>query len=270
MSTKPTQYEVMAAAISHDLNDNENWFIGLATGLQTILLLSKIPIAGMSLAQHTHAPNSFMMVQGYIMNPDASEVPTGMESEFATELYDWRCEAQNNSNVSSYTGKDLDVGFGSSAQIDKYGNSNIVAIGDYHNPKVRLIGPINQPAHFSIFGREYVVFDHQKRNFVEKVDFISGVGYLDGPGAREKLGLTGGGPCLIFTDKAIFDFDPETKLARLKSVHPGVSVDWVVENTGFTHDYVPTGGVPETPPPTDEEIRLLREVVDPKGILLPR
>lgn len=269
MKTKATKYEIMAAAISHELNDNECWFIGLATGLQTIFLLSRIPMVGMSLAQHTHAPNSFMMVQGFIMNPVVSELPTGMECEFATELYDWRCEAQNNSLVSSFSAKEMDVGFGSSAQIDKYGNSNIVAIGDYHKPKVRLIGPINQPAHFSLFGREYIVFDHQKRNFVDKVDYISGVGFLDGPGSREKLGLSGSGPRLIITDRAIFDFDPKTKLARLKYVHPDVSLDWVIENTGYIHDWIPKK-VAETPLPTDEELRLIREVIDPNARLLPR
>lgn len=164
---------------------------------------------------------------------------------------------------------DIDVGFGSAAQVDKYGNCNIVCIGDYHKPKIRLIGPINQPGHFALFGREIVVLDHEKRNFVDKVDFISGVGYLDGPGAREKLGLIGKGPCLILTDKAIFDFDPKIKLVRLKSIHPGASLDWVIKNTGFTHDYIPTH-VPETPAPTDEETRLLREVIDPRGVLLPR
>ncbi len=264
MSTKPTLYETMAAVISHELNDDEVWFIGLATGLETIFLLSRIPLVGMSLAQRTHAPNSFMSVQGFCVNPAVNETPTAMESEYATELYDWRCESQNSSSLPR-----PDVGFGSSAQIDKYGNSNIVAIGDYHRPKVRLIGPINQPAHFSLFGREYVVFDHQKRNFVDKVDFISGVGFLDGPGGRERLGLPGGGPRLILTDKAIFDFHPETKLARLKSVHPGVSLDEVIEDTGYMHDWVPDA-VPETPLPTDEEVRLIREDIDPEAKLLPR
>jgi glutaconate CoA-transferase subunit B len=269
MSSEPTRYEIMAAAISHELNDNELWFIGLATGMQTIFLLSRIPMVAMSLAQHTHAPNSFIMVQGYIMNPVIGELPTGMESEFATELYDWRCEAQNNSLVSAYVAKEMDVGFGSAAQIDKYGNSNIVAIGDYRRPKVRLIGPINQPAHFALFGREYVIFDHQKRNFVDKVDFISGVGYYDGSGGREKLGLPGGGPRLIITDKAIFDFDPDTKLARLKYIHPGESLEWIIENTGYTHDWVPEN-VLETPLPTEDEVRLIREVIDPEAKLLPR
>ena len=271
MSTKPTEYEVMAAAISHELKDFENWFIGLATGPQTILLLSRLPIAGMALAQQTHAPNSFMLVAGWLINPVVSEIPTGMESEFGTALRDWRCECLQNSFVrtaSAWRGE-IDVGFGSAAQVDKYGNCNIVCIGDYRKPKVRLIGPINQPGHFSLFGREFIVLEHEKRNFVDRVDFISGVGYLDGPGARENLGLTGGGPSIILTDKAIFDFDPETKLAKLRSVHPGVSLDDVIANTGFTHDYIPAN-VPETPPPTDEEIRIIREVVDPRGVLLPR
>ena len=271
MSSKATPYEMMAAAISHELNDFEQWFIGLATGETTILLLARIPIAGMALAQHTHAPNSFMLVAGWLLNPVVSEIPTGMETEYETILQDWRCECRGNSLIPPYNADrgEVDVGFGSAAQIDKYGNCNIVCIGDYYKPKVRLIGPINQPGHFALFGREFIVFDHEKRNFVDKVDFISGVGYLDGPGAREKLGLTGGGPSLIFTDRAIFDFDPETKLARLRSIHPGESLEDVIANTGFTHDYVPQQ-VPETPLPTDEELRLLREVIDPRGVLLPR
>jgi glutaconate CoA-transferase subunit B len=205
------------------------------------------------------------------MNPVVSEIPTGMESEFGTLLRDWRCECWSNSLISpTCPGRgDIDVGFGSAAQVDKYGNCNIVSIGDYHKPTVRLIGPINQPGHFSLFGREFIVVEHEKRNFVDRVDFISGVGYLDGPGGREKLGLTGKGPCIILTDKAIFDFDSETKLARLKSIHPGVSLDEVIENTGYAHDFVPEK-VPETPPPTDEELKLIREVIDPRGVLLPR
>jgi glutaconate CoA-transferase subunit B len=212
-----------------------------------------------------------MLVSGWLMNPVVSEIPTGMESEFGNLFRDWRCECYSNSLISpTCAGRgDIDVGFGSAAQVDKYGNCNIVAIGDYHKPTVRLIGPINQPGHFSLFGREFIVVEHEKRNFVDKVDFISGVGYLDGPGDREKLGLTGSGPCIIFTDKAIFDFDPETKLARLKSIHPGVGLDEVVENTGYSHNFVPDN-VPETPPPTDEELRLIREVIDPRGMLLPR
>jgi len=273
MSSEPTVYEVMAAAISHELRDFENWFTGLATGEETILLLSRVPMVGMSLAQHTHAPNSFMLVAGWILNPVLSEIPTTMESEFGTALQDWRCECRATMMplLHPYVPEkgDVDVGFGSAAQVDKYGNCNIVCIGDYHKPKVRLVGPINQPGHFAFFGREIIVVSHEKRAFVDKVDFVSGAGYLDGPGARERLGLLGGGPCMILTDKAIFDFDPDTKLVRLKSVHPGVSLEDVKQNTGYIHDYIPHE-VGETPPPTDAELRIIREVIDPRRVLLPR
>jgi glutaconate CoA-transferase subunit B len=213
-----------------------------------------------------------MMIHGWV-NPVVSEIPTRMESEFGVALRDWRAEALYTLNpiLTPHVPRrgEIDVGFGSIAQIDKYGNCNIVCIGDYNKPKVRLIGPIFQPGHLALFGREIIIFAHQKRKFVDKVDYITGVGFLDGPGARERLGLIGGGPCMVLTDKALFDFDPQTKLMRLKSVHPGVSVEWVKENTGFTHDFIPKE-VPQTPPPTDEELRLIREVIDPSRVLLPR
>lgn len=259
----------MAAAIARELRDGELWFLGMSTGPQTILMLTRIPIAAMALAQQTHAPNSWMLVAGWVMNPDVSKVPTRMESEFGTTLGQWPCEAYNNSLAMSYVAArhEIDVGFGSAAQVDKYGNCNTVAIGDYNRPRVRLVGPINQPGHFSLFGREIIIMPHEKRNFVDRVDFISGAGYLDGPGARERRGLHRGGPCMILTDKAIFRFAPETRLAVLASVHPGIDVDEVVASTGYTHDFVPaTVGV--TPAPTAEELRLLRQVIDPSGAML--
>jgi glutaconate CoA-transferase, subunit B len=264
-------YEVMAAVISRELRDNELWFLGMSTGPQTILMLTRIPIAAMALAQRTHAPNSWMLVAGWVMNPDVSKVPTRMESEFGTTLGEWPCEAFNNSLAMSYIAArhEIDVGFGSAAQVDKYGNCNTVAIGDYHRPKVRLVGPINQPGHFSLFGREIIIIPHERRNLVDRVDFISGAGFLDGPGSREGLGLRRGGPCMILTDKAVFRFDPETRLAVLSSIHPGIEIDDVIACTGYAHDYVPPV-VAVTPGPTQDELRLLREEVDPRGAMLPR
>lgn len=264
-------YEVMATTIARELRDGELWFLGMSTGPQTILMLTRIPIAAMGLAQKTHAPNSWMLVAGWVMNPDVSKAPTSMESEFGTILGEWPCEAYNNSLAMSYVAArhEIDVGFGSAAQVDKFGNCNTVAIGPYERPRVRLVGPINQPGHFSLFGREIIIVPHERRNFVDRVDFVSGAGYLDGPGARERLGLHRGGPCMILTDKAVFRFDPKTRLAVLASVHPGIDVDDVIASTGYTHDYVPAP-VGVTPQPTDEELRLLREVIDPAGTMLPR
>jgi glutaconate CoA-transferase subunit B len=112
------------------------------------------------------------------------------------------------------------------------------------------------------------MIDHERRNFVEKVDFISGVGYLDGPGARERVGLKRGGPCKVVTNMAILGFDPTTKRMRVESVHPDFTIDDVRKNTGF--DLLTPDPVPQTPPPTVEEVRLIREKIDPKGVLIPR
>lgn len=267
----PSVYEVMATVISRELRDHELWFLGLSTGPQTILMLTRLPIVAMALAQQAHAPNSWMLVAGWVMNPDVSKIPTEMESEFGTPLGHWPAEAFNNSHCMSYVAArhEIDVGFGSAAQVDKYGNCNTVAIGDYHRPKVRLIGPVNQPGHFSLFGREIIIMPHEKRNFVDRVDFISGAGYLEGPGSRERLGLHRGGPCIILTDKAVFRFDTTTKLAYLESTHPGVTLEEIVAHTGFTHDYIPrTPSV--TPAPTTEELDLIRQKIDPRSVLLPR
>ena len=266
-----TSYEVMVATIARELRDRELWFLGMSTGPQTILMLTRIPIVAMSLAQHTHAPNSWMLVAGWVMNPEVSQVPTRMESEFGTTLGEWPCEAYNNSLSMSYVAArhEIDVGFGSAAQVDKYGNCNTVAIGDYAHPRVRLVGPINQPGHFSLFGREIIIIPHEKRNFVDRVDFVSGAGYLNGPGSRELLGLHRGGPCMILTDKAVFRFDASSRLAMLESVHPGIEIEDVVSSTGFTHDFVPKT-VRLTPRPTLEELRLIREVIDPRGTMLPQ
>lgn len=265
----PTTYEVMAGVIAHELKDHELWFLGMSTGPETILMLTRIPIAAMALAQRTHAPNSWMLVAGWVMNPDVSKSPTRMESEFGTTLGEWPAEAYNNSLTMSYVAArhEIDVGFGSAAQVDKYGNCNTVAIGGYAKPRVRLVGPINQPGHFSLFGREIIIIPHERRNFVDRVDFISGAGYLDGPGAREKLGLRRGGPVMILTDKAVFRFDGATRLATLESIHPGCDLEDVIANTGFTHDYVPAH-TDVTAPPTGEELRLLREEIDPSGTML--
>ena len=268
---EPTAYEVMATVIARELRDSELWFLGMSTGPQTILMLTRIPIAAMALAQHTHAPNSWMLVAGWVMNPDVSKVPTRMESEFGTTLGEWPCEAYNNSLAMSYVAArhEIDVGFGSAAQVDKYGNCNTVAIGDYGRPRVRLVGPINQPGHFSLFGREIIIIPHEKRNFVDRVDFISGAGYLSGAGERERAGLHRGGPCMILTDKAVFRFHPESRVAVLASVHPGIDVGEVVDGTGYTHNFVPES-IGTTPAPSPEELYLLREVIDPSGAMLPR
>jgi glutaconate CoA-transferase subunit B len=103
--------------------------------------------------------------------------------------------------------------------------------------------------------------DHSLRTLVEKVDFISAAGYLDGGDARERLGLEGG-PQLVISNLAVMDFHPESKKMRLKSVHPGITVDKIQDSTGFEL-LMPDGAIPETRPPTKAQVKLIREVIDP-------
>jgi glutaconate CoA-transferase subunit B len=114
-----------------------------------------------------------------------------------------------------------------------------------------------------------IIINHEKRRFVEKVDFITTPGYIDGPGAREKAGLPPGtGPYRVFTDKALLDFEEKTKKMRLIGLLPGITLEDVIENTGF--ELLTSETLKKVPPPTTEELKVLREKVDPHRIVISR
>ena len=147
-------------------------------------------------------------------------------------------------------------------QIDKHGNSNISAIGDWSRPTAVLIGARGLPDDSVALEKMlYHVVSHSPKSFVEKVDFVCGVGY--GP-AREEAGLKYGEPGLVVSNLGVFDFDADLKTMRLQSVHPGVTVEQVQKSTGF--ELVIPAHVPETEPPTREEVELIRTKIDPLGI----
>lgn len=147
------------------------------------------------------------------------------------------------------------------AQIDKYGNMNISVIGDWNKPKAALVGARGVPDNTTNGGRiYYLVANHSLKSFVEKVDFVCGAGHT----AERKDGtLKYGAVKCVYSNLGIFDFDPKTGRMRVKSAHTGVTKQQIVENTGF--ELIIPDPLPETPAPTEEEVRLLREVVDPSG-----
>ncbi len=156
----------------------------------------------------------------------------------------------------------VDVGFLSGSQVDKFGNINTTVIGDYENPKSRLPGSGGANPIGSLAKKTLIIALHDKRRLAEKVDFITTPGYIDGPGAREKWGMPeGSGPKVIITNKAIMRFDKNTCEAYLASYHPGNTVEEIVEATPW--DLKIADDVHETMPPTEEEIRTIREVLDP-------
>ncbi|MEU6264178.1 CoA-transferase subunit beta [Saccharopolyspora shandongensis] len=149
------------------------------------------------------------------------------------------------------------------AQIDGHGNTNISALGDHARPKVQLVGVRGAPGNTVTHPVSYWIPKHGTRTFVSEVDSVSGVGHdsaaAAGPAAQRYHDLR-----RVVTNLAVFDFEPETGAMRLLSVHPGVTVDEAREATGFP--LVIQGDVLETRLPTGEELRLIREVLDPRGL----
>lgn len=147
-------------------------------------------------------------------------------------------------------------------QIDDHGNVNISAIGDYEKPKVQLVGVRGAPGNTVSHATSYWVPKHSSRTFVPEVDMVSGVGTDNAarfPAAAKFHNLH-----RVVTDLGVFDFGGEDGRMRLLSRHPGVTVEEIQEATGF--DVVVEGDTPETRLPTDEELRLIREVIDPNNL----
>lgn len=268
-ATDWTLNELLTARIARDLKDGELGFTGLATGSIAALYATAIPLAAMALARRAHAPNLTILLASWIYNPDLNSLNALPDAEFDETLRDVSCEAQALTYPHQYSIRRCHVsfGFGSGVQVDRVGNINTVCIGPQIKPKVRLVGPILLPEHFSAFGREYVMMPrHDRRTFVDKVDYIAGVGYPGGLEGRKSLGLTRGGPELVVTPKCIFDFDKSAGRMKVASIHPGVSKEDLKDSTGF--DLSDLTAVRTTMPPTDTELKLLRNDIDPKGFLL--
>jgi glutaconate CoA-transferase subunit B len=160
----------------------------------------------------------------------------------------------------------IDYGFLGGAQIDPYGNLNSVTIGDHDHPKARLPGSGGGNDVGSQCWRTVAIMQHDKRRFVPKVDFLTTPGYLSGRSARENAGLPAGTkPIYVVSTLALMDYDDGpggTYRMRLAATHPGVTVQEVIDNTGF--ELIIPENVRVNDPPSAAELRLLREEIDPE------
>jgi glutaconate CoA-transferase subunit B len=155
----------------------------------------------------------------------------------------------------------IEVGFLGAAQIDRYANINTTVIGgDYDKPKVRLPGAGGAPEIAALCGEVIVIVRQNERTFREKVDFVTSVGYGDGPGSREKLGLPGKGPIKVITDLGVLEPDPETCELTMTQLHEGVDIEQAKEATAW--DLKVADELATTDPPSDEELRALRGLLD--------
>lgn len=226
------------------------------------------PCAAAMLAQKTSAPNLTLMFEAGGVGPRLPRMPisvgdsrTFFQGLMATSMADIMETCQR--GLVDYT-------FLGGAQIDMYGNLNSTQIGaDYLRPQVRLPGSGGANDLGSFCWRTMVITPHDRRRFVPRVDFVTTPGYLDGPGAREAAGLPAGtGPYKVITSLAVLGFDDATKRMRVESVHEGVTLDEVRSNTGF--ELLVSESLGETPPPSDEQLTVLREEVDPLRYIIGR
>jgi glutaconate CoA-transferase subunit B len=255
---KPEEFdtlELMAICGSRQIKNGDVVFIG--TGL---------PLIAAMLAKKTHASGAKIVYEAGFIDSNAKEI--------ALSIADSRLGYHAVGAIGlvetlglMLQGGHVDLGFVGAAQIDEYGNINTTYIGSFEKPTVRLPGSGGGNDIISSAKRIVVIMTHEKRKMVKKLDYLTSPGFLDGPGARERTGLLGGGPSLVVTNLCQMDFDPDAKRIRLASVHPDVTVQQVLENSGF--DLIVPKKVPETEPPTHEQLRLLR-AIDPNGIYIPK
>jgi glutaconate CoA-transferase subunit B len=250
----------MAAVIAHDLRDGE--WVEVGANLP-------VPRAGALLAHLTHGPNMTVMIA--MTKAYLHDEPVIEEFEYITDVGAMRwAEAYypHDQLLNNQRHRRNGVFFCGGIQFDRYGNANLIGVGaDYHRLAFRGPGAIGTTNATAQSGRWHLVtMSHDPRVLVERVAFVSALGYGRGePDLRAGLGLPNDGPASIITPLCVFGFDPEGHHARLESLHPGVSLDEVVERTGFAFD-VPDD-VAVTEGPSEAELVLLRTRIDRNGSL---
>jgi glutaconate CoA-transferase subunit B len=250
--------EMMICTAARLFRDETTCFIG--TG---------IPMLAASLAQRLHAPHIMPIFEFGGMGAILEDLPRAVgeartfhKALSASGICDIMETAQRGF---------VDYGFLGGAQIDPYGNLNSTIIGpQHHPPKVRLPGSGGGNDVGSLCWETIAIMRHDRRRFVPQVDFVTTPGYLDGPGARERAGLPrGSGPIYVVSSLALMGYDrgqSGSYRMALEALNPGVTMEQVVENTGF--ELIIRGDVPTLDPPTAQELRLLREEIDPQGLYI--
>ncbi len=248
-------FEIMTVAAAREIRDGEVVFAG--TGL---------PMLGAMLAQRTHAPGCVIVFEAGAVDPRMLHLPMSVgDSRTLTGA------AMAAGLMESFTyllqGGRIDVGFLGGAQIDRYGNINSTAVGDYRRPRVRFPGSGGSGDVAALAGRTVIIARHERRRFPERVEYLTSPGWLEGGDSRERAGLGQGGPAAVVTTLGVIRFRPGTREPYLASFHPGITPERVRAETGFPLD---TSDAVETAPPTPDELHILRHVVDPEGVFLKR
>jgi glutaconate CoA-transferase subunit B len=249
--TDQTASEMMIAASARELADARVVFVGIG-----------LPNIACNLAQRTVAPQLELVYEAGVYGAQPSRLPlsigdpclvTGARSVVSmSQLFQYYLQ-----------GGLIDVGFLGAAQIDRYGNLNTTVIGPYQGPKVRLPGS-GGACEIALLARKVLIIARlSRRTFVERLDFTTSPGHLSGGDSRSRLGDYGQGPTAVITDMGIFRFDDKTREMVLTSLHPGCSIEAVQEQVGWPLRVA--DDLAETEPPTPDQLRIMREELDPTG-----
>jgi len=249
--TDYTASEMMISASARELADARVVFVGIG-----------LPNIACNLAQRTVAPELELVYEAGVYGARPSRLPlsigdpclvTGARSVVSmSQLFQYYLQ-----------GGLIDVGFLGAAQIDRYANLNTTVIGPYQGPKTRLPGS-GGACEIALLARKVLIIARlSRRTFVERLDFITSPGHLDGGDSRARLGDYGQGPMAVITDMGIFRFDHKTREMVLTSLHPGCSIEAVQEQVGWPLRVA--DDLAETEPPTPDQLRIMREELDPTG-----
>jgi glutaconate CoA-transferase subunit B len=247
-----TASELMVCEAARQLRDGEVVFVGIG-----------LPNLACNLARRLHAPKLVLVYESGAIGADPDRLPISIgdpslvtDSLSVCSMFD----------VFSFylQGGLIDVGFLQGAQIDRFGNLNTTVIGDYANPKVRLPGSGGACEIAILATRFFIIAPQNKRSFPERVDFITSPGFVGGSNQRHELGMPGAGPTQVITDLGCYEFvDGEMVLA---SLHPNCNVEQVRQNIGW--DVQVSSKLRTTAEPTEEELRIIREELDPRHLFI--
>jgi glutaconate CoA-transferase subunit B len=235
-----TADEMMTVAAARVLRDRMTCFVGIG-----------LPSEAANLARATHAPNLVLIYESGTIGAKPRALPLSIGDGILAQTADSVVSVPEIFNYWLQPGR-IDVGFLGAGQLDRFGNINTTVIGgDYDHPEARLPGAGGAP--------EIVVLRQSRRTVVDRVDFVTSVGFADGPGARERLGLTGAGPQHVITDLGVLRPDPLTCELVLTGIYPGGSLLHIKDRTGW--DLRVSADLEQIPPPSDDELAMLRSLL---------
>jgi glutaconate CoA-transferase subunit B len=240
-----TSDEMMTVAAARALRDGIVCFVGIG-----------LPSTAANLARRTHAPGLVMIYESGTLGAKPDHLPLSIGDGILADTADSVITVPEVFNYWLQPGR-VDVGFLGGAQLDRFANINTTVVGgDYEHPKVRLPGAGGAPEIAASCQEVIVIVRQSKRTFTDRVDFVTSVGFGQGPGDRERLGLRGAGPKMVITDLGVLEPDPETCELVLTQLHPGATVEQAREATGWP--LVVRDDVVTTEPPTATELDVLR------------